>query len=141
VTVLRPRPLPDELTQPFWEGVARHELVLQRCSTCGHFVHPPFPECTGCRSNQLAFEAVSGKGTIFERSIVEAPVVVGYEDDVPYACLLVELDEQPGLLIAGNLIDASPYEAQIGRRVQVVFREDPDGFALPMFQFLPGSSP
>jgi hypothetical protein len=51
---------------------------------------------------------VSGCGTIFERAIVESPVVVGFENDVPYACLLVELEEQPDLLIAGNLVDAAP---------------------------------
>jgi uncharacterized OB-fold protein len=133
---LRPRPVPDDLTQPFWDGVARHELVLQRCRTCGFYVHPPYPECTQCRESDLAFEAVSGRGTIFERSIVESPVVVGFEDAVPYACLFVELDEQPGLLVAGNLVDAAPEEAQIGRRVDVVFRDEPDGFTLPMFTLI-----
>jgi uncharacterized OB-fold protein len=110
--------------------------VIQRCRDCGFYVHPPYPECTSCRSESLGFEAVSGRGEIYERAIVESPVVVGFEDDVPYACLLVELEEQPGLLIAGNLADAPPSDALIGRRVEVVFREDPDGFTLPMFRLV-----
>jgi uncharacterized OB-fold protein len=132
----RPRPVPDALTQPYWDGVAIHELVLQRCRACGYYVHPPYPECTKCRADDLDFEAVSGRGTIFERSIVESPIVVGFESDVPYACLFVELDEQPALLVAGNLVNDAPHEARIGRRVEVVFRDDPDGFTLPMFKLL-----
>ena len=106
---------------------------MQRCRACRNYVHPPYPECTNCRSGDLSFEPVSGRGVIFERSIVESPVVIGFEDEVPYACLLVELVEQAGLLVAGNLVDAPPEEARIGRPVEVVFRQEPDGFTLPMF--------
>jgi uncharacterized protein len=133
---LRPRPVPDDLTQPFWDGVADHKLVMQRCRDCRTYVHPPYPECTNCRSSDLTFEPVSGRGVIFERAIVTSPVVVGFEDSVPYACLFVELAEQPGLLVAGNLVDAAPDEAEIGRPVEVVFRQDIDGFTLPVFKLV-----
>ena len=136
----RPQPVVDALTAPFWEGAARHELVLQRCRACGYYVHPPYPECSKCRSNDLTFEVVRGCGTIFERAIVESPVVVGFEAAVPYACLFVELDEQQGLLVAGNLVDSTPDQAQIGRRVEVVFRDD-DGLTLPMFKLAEQPSP
>jgi uncharacterized OB-fold protein len=139
-SMLRPRPVPDELTKPFWDGVARHELVIQRCRDCGHYVHPPFPECTACQSQDFVFEPVSGRGTIFERAIVESPVVVGYEKDVPYACLLVELEEQMHLLVAGNLVDAGPRDAEVGKPVEVVFVEEPDGFTLPKFRLAGGRS-
>jgi uncharacterized OB-fold protein len=135
-TSLRPRPALDELSQPFWDGVARHELVLQRCAACRNFQHPPYPECMACRSRDLTFDAVSGRGTIFTRSIVESPVVIGFQDAVPYACLFVELVEQPGLLVAGNLVDAGPYEARVGCPVELVFREEPDRFTLPMFKLV-----
>jgi uncharacterized OB-fold protein len=133
---LRPRPVPDDLSRPFWDGVADHKLVIQRCRDCQTYVHPPYPECTSCRSSDLTFEPVSGRGIIFERVIVASPVVVGFEDDVPYACLFVELAEQPGLLVAGNLVDAAPDEAEIGRPVEVVFRQETDGFTLPLFKLV-----
>lgn len=137
---LKPRPVPDDLAQLFWDGIADHQLVIQRCRVCRNYVHPPYPECTNCRSGDLTFEPVSGRGTIFERTIVESPIVVGFEDDVPYACLFVELDEQPGLLVAGNLVDAAPHEARIGRPVEVVFRQQSDGFTLPGFKLVDESS-
>lgn len=131
---MRPRPDITPLTQPFWDGAAQGRLVLQRCRACGHYDHPPFPECTRCRSAETAFEPVSGRGTIFERCIVASPVVAGFEERLPYACLAVELDEQRGLLVVGNLVEAPPAEAVIGRRVEVVFEDSGEGFVLPMFR-------
>jgi uncharacterized OB-fold protein len=133
---LKPRPVPDQLSQPFWDGVIAHNLVIQRCQNCKNYVHPPYPECTRCRSGDLTFEPVSGRGTIYERVIVESPVVIGFEDDVPYAFLLVELAEQEELLVAGNLVDAAPYEGRIGRPVEIVFRKEEDGFTLPSFRLV-----
>jgi uncharacterized protein len=133
---LRPRPVPDNLSQAFWDGVTAHQLVIQRCRDCKNYVHPPYPECTRCRSSDLTFEPVSGRGTIYERVIVESPVVIGFEDDVPYAFLLVELAEQEELLVAGNLVDAPASEGRVGRQVEVVFRQDCDGFTLPVFRLV-----
>ena len=73
---------------------------------------------------------------IFERAVVESPVVVGFEDDVPYACLFVELIEQAGLLVAGNLVDAAPYQANIGRPGRSGVREESDGFILTGFKLV-----
>jgi uncharacterized protein len=130
---LRPRPVTNELTKPFWDGIAAGKLVIQRCNECDAYIHPPRHECPECRSQGLAFVAVSGRGIIHARSIVEAPVVIGFEQDVPYVCLVAELEEQKGLLVAGNLMVADPYEARIGRPVRLVFHTDPDGFTRPVF--------
>jgi uncharacterized protein len=135
---LRPRPVIDPLSQAYWDGVARSELVIEKCRACGHHIHPPFPECTSCRSNDIDFVAVSGRGRIHQRAIVETPVVPGFEHEVPYVCLTVELDEEPGLIVLGNLIGAPPYEAVIGRSVEVVFITEADGFVRPVFQLTPG---
>jgi uncharacterized OB-fold protein len=131
---MRPRPEITPLTQPFWDGARAGRLVLQRCRACGHYDHPPFPECTQCRSAETGFVPVSGRGTIFQRCIVASPVVAGFEQRIPYACLAVELDEQPGLVVIGNLVEAPPQEAVIGRRVEVVFEDAGEGFVLPMFR-------
>lgn len=133
----RPRPVITPETSAFWSGAAAGELVLQRCMACGHFDHPPYPECTRCHSMSLTHSAVSGRGTIFERTIVMAPIVRGFEDRVPYACLVVELDEQPELFVLGNLVGAPPEDAVIGRRVEVCFEQIDDEYHLPMFRLAP----
>ena len=89
----------------------------------------------------MTFVSVSGRGIIHARSIVEAPVVIGFEEDVPYVCLVVELAEQKGLLLASNLIVADPYEARIGRPVELAFHTDPDGFIRPIFVLTEEAAP
>jgi uncharacterized OB-fold protein len=59
---------------------------------------------------------------------------VGFEEDVPYSCIVVELVEQPELLIAANLVGSLPREAEVGRPVEVAFVEDSRGFTLPQFR-------
>ena len=39
-TGTRPIPVPTSETQPFWDGCARAELLLQRCRQCGTVWHP-----------------------------------------------------------------------------------------------------
>jgi uncharacterized OB-fold protein len=53
---------------------------------------------------------------------------------VPYASIIVELDDAPGALMAGNLLEVPYTEAKVGRRVEVVFQKLNDDFALPQFR-------
>ena len=34
----------------FWDGVAEHRLLIQRCAQCGTLRHPPSPMCGSCGS-------------------------------------------------------------------------------------------
>ena len=62
--VTRPIPVPNEWTRPFWDAAKRGVVELQRCQSCGHFQHPPYPTCVNCMSIDLKFEPVEGKGAI-----------------------------------------------------------------------------
>ena len=86
-------PVPDEMTQPYWEGTKEHKLMIQRCQKCGYYNHHPAYICVNCKDRDaaLAFEQVSGRGK--DNSIA------GFEDKLPYPVIVVELDEQPGLLV------------------------------------------
>jgi uncharacterized OB-fold protein len=53
---------------------------------------------------------------------------------VPYASIIVELDEAKGCLLAGNLMDAPYTEAKVGRRVEVIFQKLNDDITLPQFR-------
>jgi hypothetical protein len=59
---------------------------------------------------------------------------------VPYASIIVELDDAPGALMAGNLLDAEYTEAKVGRRVEVVFEKLNDDITLPQFRPAGGSA-
>lgn len=53
---------------------------------------------------------------------------------IPYATIIVELDDTPGVLMAGNLLGVPCTEAHVGRRVQVVFERVNEDITLPQFQ-------
>src|SRR5439155_17257307 len=85
----------DTEFRPYLEEVARRgKLVLRQCLPCGYMRYPPGPGCPVCGSLDWEWSEVSGKGTIYSYEIVTQAIQTGFRDLVPYAVVLVELDEQ-----------------------------------------------
>lgn len=134
--VTRPLPVPDQWTKPFWDAAKYGRLELQRCQDCGHFQHPPYPTCLNCMSINLKFEPVGGSGTIYAYTFMHHTGDKRFASAVPYASIVVELDEAPGALMAGNLLGVPHTEAKVGRRVEVVFESLNDDITLPQFKLV-----
>ena len=132
--VTRPIPVPNEWTKPFWDSAKEGVLRLQRCQSCRKFQHPPFATCVNCVSTDLKFEAVEGKGSIYAYTIMYHTGDKRFASAVPYASIIVELDDAPGALMAGNLLDAEYTEAKVGKRVAVTFQRLNDDFTLPQWR-------
>jgi uncharacterized OB-fold protein len=130
----KPLPAADELSQPFWEAAKQHKLVVQRCQECSYFNHPPRLACDACQSQQLQFEPVSGQGTIYTFTVMHQPNIAGFEDQIPYINVLVELEEQPLLFMVSNLPDSEKDKVRIGGRVEVYFEDVNDEITLPQFR-------
>jgi uncharacterized OB-fold protein len=122
-----------------------HRLMMRACTACGLMRYPPSHACPWCMALGWRWQEVSGRGTIHSYEIVAHAIQPGFKELTPYPVVLVELDEQRGrptpdeaLRIIGNLVkdDLSP-EAEdrvaIGARVEVVFQDLADHFALPQF--------
>jgi uncharacterized OB-fold protein len=88
-------------------------------------------------SIDLKFEPVTGQGTIYAYTIMYHTGDKRFASAVPYASIIVELDNAPGALLPGNLLESSYTEAKVGRRVEVVFQELNDDFTLPQFRLVP----
>ena len=134
----QPKPLPaiDDLTQPFWEAAARHQLVIQRCQECAYFNHPPRPVCDACQSQQLTFVPVSGRGRIYSYAVMHQPNIAGFEQDIPYLNLLIELEEQPRLFLVSTLPMSAKAQVQIGAAVEVDFEPVNAEITLPQFRLV-----
>jgi uncharacterized OB-fold protein len=136
MTVLQPQvgavpvPHPGMLTQPYWDGCARGELLFQRCGDCGHATHTPAYLCSNCTSQNLTWEASAGTGTIYSWTTVWRPQIPAFE--VPYVAIIVDMDE--GWQILSNLIGCAADAAEIGMPVEVEFHEMQGGFTLPYFR-------
>ena len=100
-------PVPSEVTQFFWDGVARGELRIQRCRPCGHYLHTPKIICRFCGSQDLTDEQVSGRATLYSWTIAEQPFHPFYVDKVPYVIATVELVEQPRLMFLSQVVDCA----------------------------------
>ena len=136
--VTRPIPVPDQYTKSFWDSAKREVLELQRCQSCGHFQHPPYPTCLNCMSIDLKFEPVGGSGTIYAYTYMYHTGDKRFASAVPYASIVVELDNAPGALMAANLLGVPHTEAKVGRRVEVVFEPLNDEITLPQFKLADG---
>lgn len=117
-------PFGDPFDTGFWAGAEAGELRLQRCAACGHHQLYGRPFCLACSSDDVAFVAASGTGTLY--SATEVHVRIAESFDPPYTVGLVELDEGPRLL---TWVDDG---VAIGDPVRIGFRERADAPPLPV---------
>lgn len=132
----KPLPAVDELSQSFWEAAKQHKLTVQRCQECGYFNHPPRPACDACQSQQLQFEPVSGRGTIYTFTVMHQPNIAGFEDQIPYLNILVELEEQPSLFMVADLPGSARDKVCIGGQVEAYFEDVDAEITLPQFRLV-----
>jgi uncharacterized OB-fold protein len=137
--MMPPVPVPDSLTEAYWAGAARQQLVIQRCLGCRRFHHLPTSRCSDCGSGELTFESVSGRGTIHTYAIISDARTPAFTARQPYAIVTVELDEQQSLFVVTNMPTTSLEQVAIGRRVEVYFELLAEDVWLPQFRLLEGA--
>lgn len=131
----RPLPVSDELSRHYWDGAREGKLVLLRCPACSMFVHPPVREsCPGCRHEGLQPAEASGRGSVYSWSVMHSGGNPGFEDELPYVVLVVELDEQRGLITIGNLVDGTAADLAVGTPLEVTFEQVDDEVTLPQWR-------
>ncbi len=126
-----PRILPQlsATNRPYWTGGATGNLLVERCTDCRTWQHPPTGTCDRCGARAVA-EPVSGRGTVFTFTVNHQR----YHPEVepPYVIAVVELVEQADLRIPTNIVDCDPDDVRIGAPVQVTFEEHGEVF-VPVF--------
>jgi uncharacterized OB-fold protein len=110
--------LDDPDLAPFWRGIARGELLAQRCEDCGTMRFPPLPVCDNCLSERTEWVPVSQNGTIWSYVRYFRAFHPAFADDVPYVVALVENED--GLMFVGNIEGPSSAIA-VGAAVSAVF--------------------
>lgn len=127
-----PWPIRDADTDPFWEGVERGQLLLQRCGRCGRHQYYPRAVCSHCSADDLAWVPTEGRGTLYSFTVSRRAPYPQFADRVPYVVGLVDLDEGPRML--ANVVGTEPEELAIGDPMTVAFIEVDDGVVLPAFR-------
>jgi uncharacterized protein len=129
-----PFPVTDALTEPFWAGARRGELVIQRCRSCGLYVHLPRPVCRRCQSLDLGHQTVSGRGAVYSFTETHKAFHPYFVDRVPYLLAVIELAEQDDLHLLSNLVGVTEPEVRFGMLVRVTFQELTPELTVPVFE-------
>jgi uncharacterized OB-fold protein/acyl dehydratase len=125
----RPRPAITHDNAFWFEGARAHELLIQRCTSCGTLRHPPLPACANCGSLEWDTVEASGRGTLYSYVVVHYPQVAAFEYPLPIG--LVELEE--GTRVVANLGGAEPDEFVIGMELRAEFVDHGEDLSLPVF--------
>jgi uncharacterized OB-fold protein len=129
---LKPIPVTDAVTKNYWQGCSKQELLLQKCSNCGHLQFYPRICCIKCMSQNLEWVRSSGRGTVHTFTMVHQNVTPGFAKEVPYVYAIVELTE--GVRLTTNIVECVPNEVYIGMPVSVVFEPISPEINLPKFK-------
>jgi len=110
-------PQPDRESAAWWEGLATHRLLLQRCRGCGRSRFPFLPSCPWCASASFDVTVSSGHGIVYSYVTAYVAVSPGYTGPLPYTVATVELAEGPRVL--GRI--ESPQPVAVGDGVVAAF--------------------
>jgi len=113
----------------YWEGLARHQLLLQRCAGCRFVRYPPGLSCPECWGEAFTWQPLSGRGSVvsfvwYMRSLDRR------FPEVPYNVSLVKLAEGPAII--SNVLGVKFGELAVGNAVRAAYLDD-RGFTALMF--------
>ncbi|MFI6336236.1 bifunctional MaoC family dehydratase N-terminal/OB-fold nucleic acid binding domain-containing protein [Streptomyces sp. NPDC050535] len=126
----RPRPVINRDNAGFWEGVGRHELLIQRCDGCATLRFPWLPGCNACGCLEWDTVEASGDGTVYSYVVMHHPPFPAF--DPPYAVGLIELSE--GVRMVSNVVGVPYDKVRIGMPVRLGFQRYDDELELPVFR-------
>jgi uncharacterized OB-fold protein len=94
--------------------------------------------CTACGSTDPAYEftAVSGRGVVRSWTVVRQAFLPGFDAELPFVLVDVELDEQFDLRVIGRLLNGTEAELRIGVPVRVAFEDLTDDISVPGFELV-----
>ncbi|MFH8567507.1 OB-fold domain-containing protein [Streptomyces sp. NPDC017993] len=135
----RPRPVVNRDNAGFWEGVAAHRLLIQRCESCGTLRFPWLPGCNACGSPEWRAVEASGRGAVYSYVVMHHPpfpafarLDQGSDAAGPYAVALIELAE--GVRMVSNVVGVPHDKVRIGMPVRLEFLRVDDELELPVFR-------
>ncbi|HLK26131.1 MAG TPA: OB-fold domain-containing protein [Caulobacteraceae bacterium] len=136
-----PVPEPNGLSAPYWEGLKREVLMVQRNTRTGAWQFPPQWIAHDDQSFDLEWAPVEPKGVIYSWTRVWHPVHPALANAGPYIVVVVELPHAGGVRMLGNLLGDPRQEVVIGAPVACVFEHHPGSdppYSLAQWRVAPG---
>ncbi|HKR91518.1 Zn-ribbon domain-containing OB-fold protein [Novosphingobium sp.] len=127
-------PVPDILTQPYWDGCKNHVITVQQCQSCGRKRHRPAAGCHWCGGQGVDWVQLSGRGSLYTYTVVHRAFHPSLAEEVPYVVGLVAAEEDPTVRFHTRILACDPADVQVGMSLKVLFQEEPDGTVLPYWR-------
>ena len=115
-------PLPDGLDEPYWDGLARGVVTIQRCGGCGAWLWGPRWACPECLRPEPDWVEVEPRGRIFTWTRTWQKFAPEFADHVPYVTVLVELPHAGNRRLLGLLLGDDSVDPRIGEEVRGVIQ-------------------
>ncbi|OBF89247.1 DNA-binding protein [Mycobacterium sp. 852002-51152_SCH6134967] len=123
-------PTIDSDSESWWAAVQDRTLMINECGSCGRNSLYARPFCPYCWSEDVHLAPASGRSRLYTWSVIyqnAAPF-----DAVPYVVAMVDLEEGPRLMT--QIVDCPVDQLCAGMELEIAFREDDDGFVVPVFR-------
>ncbi|MDA0824600.1 MAG: OB-fold domain-containing protein [Proteobacteria bacterium] len=114
----KPRPQIALENQSYWDGLRRHQLLVQRCLTCAKLRHYPRPMCDACYSFEYDWHALSGSATVHSWTVTHHAFHAGFKQDLPYVTVTADLRD--GIRLQAPLA-GSDVNLAVGARLDLEF--------------------
>ena len=122
--LIAPQEYPDN--KEFWAAARESRLMLKYCNACHRPHWYPRTICPLCGSDDTAWKASPGRGTIYSVTVTRRGGAA------PFALAYVTLDE--GVTMMSNIVDCDLDDVRIGERVELVFKPTEGDTPVPMFR-------
>jgi uncharacterized OB-fold protein len=132
VEATRVEPPVSKVSTPYWDATREQRLLLQHCRACDRAIWYPRTLCPHCSSTDIEWREATGSGTVYAVSVQYRPGTPQLKDRVPYAVVLVDLDE--GVRVMSNVMNTDPDRVGVGRRVRAAWEPLTDGRNLLVFE-------
>ena len=116
----------DGLSAPYWAGLRRNRLMVQRCSHCSTWQFGPEWICHQCHAFDPEWTEIDPRGRIFSWERVWHPSHPVLKEHGPYLAVLVEIPHAGGVRMVGNLLGDPVQTISIGTDVEGVFEHRPN---------------
>ncbi|HZP98159.1 MAG TPA: Zn-ribbon domain-containing OB-fold protein [Reyranella sp.] len=127
----RPMPAITRESQPYWDGLREHKLMLQHCASCGKVRHYPRPVCPHCFSMESQWQEAPLTGRIHTWTVCHHPFNFFFKPQAPYIVALIDMDA--GVRINAPLRGTPEGNLRIGQKVRLQFEPVSNEVTLPYF--------
>ena len=127
-----PRPITPE-TQPYWDGLKEHKLMLPKCDDCGQPFFYPRIACPHCHSRHISWMQASGKGTLYSFEIAYRTLSPAFKVELPVILAMIELEEGPRMMSNLINIEADPKVVKCDMPVEVVYEPLNEDITIALF--------